>query len=345
MPSRHRTHDLDQEVGNSPQSELPAELDTVEPGHALAGDVAAAVDDVDDIALVTCVLNAVDDAVEHFDASIRWGLDSIRHLRPLLDRARRAGRTVVLTSDHGHVIERRTGTLVPHDNISSARSRPGDGAPASDGEVLVTGRRVLAHNNRAVLAVDEDLRYGPLKAGYHGGASPAEVIVPVCVLASSSLPEGIELREAGPQEPAWWHDPALPSPDVDRADAASGASTGAQPMLVDVPLPAEQAAKVAKAVVDSPRYQAQKKLLPKGAFTDQQIADLLASLLQVPGRRLRPHQVAAALKVSPFAVRDAIAQASRLLNVEGFPILDLDTDGETVILDGQLLREQFEIRG
>ena len=34
-----------------------------------------------------------------------------------------------------------------------------------------------------MLAVDETLRYGPLKAGYHGGAAPAEAVVPVVVLA------------------------------------------------------------------------------------------------------------------------------------------------------------------
>ena len=33
-----------------------------------------------------------------------------------------------------------------------------------------------------MLAVDETLRYGPLKAGYHGGAAPAEAVVPVVVL-------------------------------------------------------------------------------------------------------------------------------------------------------------------
>ena len=57
-------------------------------------------------------------------------------------------------------------------DMSSGRSR-GAGTPPGDGEVLVTGERVLLHDGTAVLAVDENLRYGPLKAGYHGGASPA----------------------------------------------------------------------------------------------------------------------------------------------------------------------------
>lgn len=52
--------------------------------------------------------------------------------------------------------------------MSSSRSR-GASTPPGDGEVLVTGSRVLLHDGTAVLAVDENLRYGPIKSGYHGG--------------------------------------------------------------------------------------------------------------------------------------------------------------------------------
>ena len=42
-----------------------------------------------------------------------------------------------------------------------------------------------------MLAVDENLRYGPLKAGYHGGAAPAEAVVPVAVLVPGAVPEDV----------------------------------------------------------------------------------------------------------------------------------------------------------
>ena len=80
--------------------------------------------------------------------------------------------------------------------------------------MLVTGRRVLLHDGTAVLAVDENLRYGPMKAGYHGGASPAEVVVPVTVLVPGAVPEDGGLRLAPPQEPSWWIDPVLPASRV-----------------------------------------------------------------------------------------------------------------------------------
>ena len=152
--------------------------------------MAAAIADATGQPLVTCVLNTIDDALDRSDpGGTEWGADAVNHLAPLLDRARHAGRIVVLTADHGHIVERRQGTQRAYASISSGRSRAAI-EPAADGEVLVAGWRVLRHEGRAVLAVDEHLRYGPLKAGYHGGAAPAEAVVPVAVtLAASELSE------------------------------------------------------------------------------------------------------------------------------------------------------------
>ncbi len=138
--------------------------------------------------LVTCVLNTIDDALDRSDpGGTAWGTDAVKHLAPLLDRARHAGRVVVLTADHGHVVERRQGTQRTYAVFQ--RPVPRCDVPAADGEVLVAGRRVLLHDGRAVLAVNEHLRYGPLKAGYHGGGAPAEAVVPVAVLVPGAVPE------------------------------------------------------------------------------------------------------------------------------------------------------------
>ncbi len=89
-------------------------LDSARPGYAVADDVAAAITDVTRYPLVTCVLNSVDDALDRSDpGGTSWGADTVKHLDPLLERARHAGRTVILTADHGHVIERRQGTQRP----------------------------------------------------------------------------------------------------------------------------------------------------------------------------------------------------------------------------------------
>ena len=186
-------------------------LDSSRLGFAVADDVAAAIADVTGQPLVTCVLNTIDDALDRSDpGGTEWGADAVKHLVPLLDRARHAGRIVVLTADHGHVVERRQGMQRSYPDISSGRSRAATG-PVGDGEVLVAGPRVLLHDGRAVLAVDEQLRYGPLKAGYHGGAAPAEAVVPVAVLVPGAIPEDVSLHLAPPQEPAWWIDPVAPT--------------------------------------------------------------------------------------------------------------------------------------
>ncbi|MGH3292555.1 MAG: BREX-2 system phosphatase PglZ, partial [Trebonia sp.] len=201
-------------------------LDSARPGYAVADDVAAAITDVTRYPLVTCVLNSVDDALDRSDpGGTSWGADTVKHLDPLLERARYAGRIVILTADHGHVIERRQGAQRPHPDMSSSRSR-GAGTPPGDGEVLVTGGRVLLHDGTAVLAVDEKLRYGPIKAGYHGGASAAEVVVPVTVLVPGAVPADSRLRLAPPQEPSWWTDPVLPAGPVPSMASASGVSAG-----------------------------------------------------------------------------------------------------------------------
>ena len=196
-------------------------LDSARPGHAVAGDIAAAIADVTAQPLVTCVLNTIDDALDRSDpGGIEWTADAVRHLLPLLERARYAGRVVILTADHGHVVERRQGTQRSYPEISSGRSRPAS-PPAGAGEILMAGQRVLMHGGRAILAVDEQLRYGPLKAGYHGGAASAEVVVPVVVLVAGAVPDDTDLRLAPPQEPGWWVGPVEPETGDTPSEALS----------------------------------------------------------------------------------------------------------------------------
>jgi len=332
-------------------------LDSSRLGFAVADDVAAAVADVTGHPLVTCVLNTIDDALDRSDpGGTDWGTDAVRHLAPLLDRARHAGRIVVLTADHGHIVERRQGTQRAYAGISSGRSRAAT-EPAGDGEVLVTGPRVLRHDGRAVLAVDEHLRYGPLKAGYHGGAAPAEAVVPVAVLVPGVVPEDVSLHLAPPQEPAWWIDPVepvVPAAPPPAADVTPRPAAGyrrrrpdAVPTLFDEPdaelAPSAPGSPVPAAVLKSAAYSAQKKVAGRVSVTDDQVRGLLDALVEASGHRLVPAQAAAALAVSPVMLRGAVLHVQRLLNVEGYPVLRIDADGSTVILDEVMLREQFGI--
>ena len=67
-------------------------LDSSRLGYAVADDVAVAIADVTGHPLVTCVLNTIDDALDRSDpGGTEWGSDAVKHLAPLLDRARHAG--------------------------------------------------------------------------------------------------------------------------------------------------------------------------------------------------------------------------------------------------------------
>lgn len=306
-------------------------LDSSRPGYALADDVGAAIDDLTGRPLVTCVLNAIDDALDRSDpGGTDWRADAVRHLEPLLARARRAGRVVVLTADHGHVVERRLGTMRPHAGITSGRSRPAT-EPAGDGEVLIEGRRVLTADHRAVLAVDEQLRYGPLKAGYHGGAAPAEAVVPVVVLVNGPIPAEIGLTAAVAQQPGWWDSPLPPT------SVAADSGT-----LFELPAPAAPSGHpLAQALLRCPGYRAQRRQAGRVAVNDDQLAALLDALLDSPANRLPAIQAAVALGVATVDLRGAVPQVQRLLNVEGYGVLTVDVDGATLVLDVALLREQF----
>ena len=120
-------------------------------------------------------------------------------------------------------------------------------------------------------------------------------------------------------------------PDVEPAPSAPG-----------IAAPASAAS---AAVLKSAAYAAQKKIAGRVSVTDEQIRGLLDALLGVPGHRLVPALAATALAVAPVMLRGAVLHAQRLLNVEGYPVLRVDADGATVILDEALLREQFGIRG
>lgn len=330
-------------------------VETTARGWSVSDDVGAALDDAK-TQLVTVVLNTIDDALDRSDpVGTTWTADAVKHLEPLLARARAAGRTVVMTADHGHVVERRHGTQRAYPDLTSGRSRAATGT-VQDGEIEVTGARVLTPDHRAVLAVDEGLRYGPLKAGYHGGASGAEVVVPVAVLVPGEDSNPLGLTLLPPQMPIWWLTqdvaPAGPAratqPTVIRpAERTSRRAEDRGPTLFDdVTEPSARSARstLGRSVVTSEVYRAQRTVAGRLIVTDEQIDSLIEALAGAPAARVPMTLAATALSVNEIRLRGALAQVQQLLNVEGYAVIGTDPDTSTVILDERLLREQFGVR-
>lgn len=71
----------------------------------------------------------------------------------------------------------------------------------------LSGPRVRTDSGRATLAWRDDIRYTARQAGYHGGASLAEVTVPVTTLipAEGAVPSGWVLLPSEATEPGWWN--------------------------------------------------------------------------------------------------------------------------------------------
>jgi hypothetical protein len=276
--------------------------------------------------VVGVVINAVDDHLARGDqVRVRWTVDVIAPLDAVLEAAREGGRAVVLASDHGHVLER---DLVhrPYDT-GGLRYRADDGAPAAD-EVALRGRRVLSSSGGVIAPWTERLRYGPRQCGYHGGATPQEVVVPLAVLvpAGQAVAGWIELPL---DTPAWWEGAgvaalevrALPGPPSPREAPVTG------PGWID-------------RLLASPVYATQKALAGRVALPDDRVHACLASLDERGGKLTRP-ALARALGVPLVRAAGIVAALRRVLNVEGYAVVAFDELSDTVVMNRALLDTQF----
>jgi PglZ domain len=349
------------------------------PGQALAAEVRDAIADPE--TAVGVVLNVIDDTLDKSKPGgpAHWTVETVTYLRPVLDEARRGGRPVILTADHGHVLEwghsLDAGQSVGSAHSDSARYRIGQ--PGA-GEIAIRGPRVLTAGAEVVAAVDETIRYTPRKAGYHGGASPAEVVIPAITLlpSESLLPPDWFGYDAAGHAPAWWDPPASvghPIPaDITQSARADGPVRGGGPRRSGRPTAAPddngalfgvaEAAGLAPAasgveratghgassavatslgtrVVGSPRMAVQRQFLRR-VPDDARIAVLIDGLAQ-SGGRLTITEAASMAGESPVRMSGYLAQVTRLLNVDGYAVLQTTDGGRTVELNVPLLRQQF----
>ena len=341
-----------------------ADLDAVSKGHSLALDVRQAVQDTASRTVVACVLNDIDDALDRSDPiGSSWTVSSFKHLDALLTEAAAVGRTVVLVSDHGHVVERREQPSVQRGDQISARYRGASGTPAADGEMLVDGERVLTDDHRAVLAVDEQLRYTGLKAGYHGGAALSEVSIPVSILVNGAIRSSLPLVPSGFAPPSWWDlddaaptplpAPVTPSPAPAPAKRpaknAKPAPTSGQESLFDVG--ETPAGSTADDEVADAAFDPIGRLLTSGLFLSQfkqfgrtlthQSVGLLLRESQAANGALPMSRVAEILGLRPAQARGAVAHLSQVFNIDGVSVIA--QHGDDVTISSALLFEQFGV--
>jgi hypothetical protein len=300
--------------------------------------------------VVGAIYNAIDDQLDgSTQIHMRWTLDRLRMLGPLLYEARTAGRVIVLTADHGHVLE--------HETAQSPGADGGDRWRRSDGdlrqeEIAFEGGRVLtpAGETRVTLPWSEQVRYGMRKNGYHGGASPQEVLVPLCVLAPSGTPVS-GWTPAAMAYPEWW-DRALSqivaeaAPQVRKATPKSIPSTQVPQTDLFASVDAQMAPRREDwtfALLQSPMYRTQKALAARVAPPDDLMHRLLEALSE-RGGKLSKGAVASRLSLPPARISGFISAAQRLLNVDQSSVLTFDERSGVVEFNRELLEVQFGLR-
>ncbi len=314
-------------------------LDAVPSGASLASDVNNAIADTTRQKLVAVVLNYVDDTLHHTDpGGTDWNLNTITHLRALLHAAKNAGRAVVITSDHGHIIEYGGSAKVDRANTYGQRAH-GDFANVDpDREIVVEGPRVLTENQRVVLAVDEEIRYGARNAGYHGGGTPAEAVVPVVVLVAGHMTEGA-VPVAG-AEPPWWHARTI-EPEVPTAPTVAQKKFVPQELSLFDDTAADQPSPLPDNILRTTIFQEQLAIAGRVVVQKAQIKNLLQALLATGAHEITLARAATALSVATASVNGALMQTKRVLDVEGYEVLRVG--GGVVRLDVAALKEQFGV--
>ncbi|MBO0655480.1 BREX-2 system phosphatase PglZ [Streptomyces triculaminicus] len=322
---------------------------------------------------VAVVLNAIDDrlAKEQKLGDGSWRAGHIPGLLELLRVAATQGMAVLLTSDHGHVVDRH-GVRAEAQSPESARHRVPDGT-VGKAEVELSGPRVVwPEPGSSITALwDADSRYTALKAGYHGGASLAEFAIPVLAFLPFGATPPKEWKELGDQRPLWWHlDGQQPRPAAVQTDRASAPSAPKKPgrqkptktqveldrthdSLFDVaPVPAgdgEEALlstalvspdeSLVAALVASEVFQDQIGLLARKPPQDK-VEKALLALLDAGGTL--PTTALAQRAGYPATRADGFAAVLRqLLNYDGIQVLETLPDGRTLRLHHGLLRTQF----
>lgn len=312
-------------------------------GASLDPAVIAALDDPS-VPLVAAVVNTIDDALDRSDPGVtEWGLQTVRAVRDLLEHAK--DRIVVLLSDHGHVVDRGEEAKLRSDPSGGTRWRTAD-SPAGDGELLFAGPRVGLSGGRVVLPWRETLRYGPRKAGYHGGASAAEAVIPLTILTArddSAVPGWAGAPVAAP---AWWRGPVAGEVAIAPAgDKLFEFVTPPLPAAVPVPAGAPLLGgtpPLVTALLASDVYRVRRKLAGRTALPDERVSALLTALI-LAGDRARLDTLAADAGIPAHRIGLTVTALRRLLQVEGYPVLDIDPDGQTLVLDERLLRDQFQL--
>ena len=307
--------------------------------------------------VVAVLLNVVDDQLSAADQlEVRWRISQIRFLEAILEAASQAERLIVLTSDHGHIPDLNQTSKSAENAGGGDRYRTTTGKPVGAGEIVIQGERIQAATGKdsIILACEETVRYGSKKAGYHGGIADLEVIIPLVVLDSQNeVMENWTAHDLA--SPSWWKwkeslggsDEQIYKPIQKRTKAKTPKVDSSQEDLPLFGTTAKKAEPVPsstwiKDLLSSSVFAQQAEIMGKQAPKNEQIIAFLGSM-EKRGNSVLLATLSADLGMPVFRLRGLLSTLCRLLNVDGYAVVQEDRDSETITLDRKLLAKQFEI--
>ncbi len=293
--------------------------------------------------VVGVVVNAIDDHLLKGDQlNMGWSIERIPLLQQLLAAATAADRVVVVTSDHGHVIEHNTETVRQE---GSDRYRSNQGKPEPR-ECEVKGDRVAPFASGGFIAPwSERIIYTSRKNGYHGGIAPQEVIVPLAVLAQEkNLPAG--WVAVAQRLPEWWFaggamtetkKPTPPSPPPVAKEVTGLPLFDPRPVA-----PTSTEADWIGALLKSEVFKSQLSLAGRVTPSAEIIRKTLEAIEERGGSLLLV-ALSSRTGVPEFRLPGILSSLRRILNVEGYPVLSIDDSSGTIRLNRELLKSQFDL--
>jgi hypothetical protein len=307
--------------------------------------------------IVGVVINAIDDRLSSAQ-QIRddWTINRISPLGPILKLARDSGRVVILASDHGHVWHRPDARLASGDSGTRWRSDTGN---LAQGEIAIKGNRVRDKdgNNSIISTWSEALYYSKQQNGYHGGATPQEMICPLVILTDkTSTYSGLFPCEY--PKPDWWRsapvasivDPEPVSPVVaplpKRPPSLFDHVKEEEPTTKDerpVTIPQiQRSATWVERLIASQAYQDQRDFVRRHAPDDDTVRRSLLAL-DASGGILTPAAFCRATDVPAGRLDGLMARIQRLLNVDGYEVVVFSRAENRIELNVARLKRQFDL--
>lgn len=305
--------------------------------------------------IVGVVINAIDDRLNNAHQVIdHWCVDRISPLGTLMSLAGDAGRVVILVGDHGHIWHRPDARYRPHEGDN--RRRDDDGSIAED-EIVLTGERVLSSSNQKSIIVpwSEKVYYRRQQNGYHGGATPQEMICPLVVL-SDKVGGNHGLYGCESSKPEWWSKAPKASAKIERPRSATTAPIRKRAAtLFDLSTdraidsdsrtknePTETSLDWIDRLFKSPAYKSQKERARRHTPEDKLMRKCL-SVLAEGGGATTPAAFAKAAEIPPARLDGLIAKMRRVLNIDGYDIITMDRNENRLEVNVELLKRQFDL--